>query len=282
VDGILKNNLNGLYTSYLALDKANWCVDAAPSRTKKITGRGPHPEQALRDSDIKAEQDALAVFEAAREKCRAEAGVREVEERKKQEEAENREFAQARGTMEECGCCYDDAPLNRMAHCDADVVHWFCYTCLRRTAEAAIGNSQYHLDCPSIDGCPASFSLDQRALFLDDSLVKALELIEQEAVLRMAGIENLATCPFCRYAAEYPPVEENKEFRCENPECGRVTCRLCREETHIPKTCDEVAKENTLSVRRKVEEAMSAALIRKCNKCELPFLPLSCFRPPVY
>lgn len=279
MDGILKNNLNGLYTSYLALDKADWCADAAPSRTKKITGRGPHPEQALRNSDIKAEQDALAVFEAAREKCRAEAGVREVEERKKQEEAENREFAQARGTMEECGCCYDDAPLNRMAHCDADVVHWFCYTCLRRTAEAAIGNSQYHLDCPSIDGCPASFSLDQRALFLDDSLVKALELIEQEAVLRMAGIENLATCPFCRYAAEYPPVEENKEFRCENPECGRVTCRLCREETHIPKTCDEVAKENTLSVRRKVEEAMSAALIRKCNKCGFPFLPPSLLPP---
>ncbi|KAK3898961.1 hypothetical protein C8A05DRAFT_18530 [Staphylotrichum tortipilum] len=287
VDGILKQNFNGLYTSYLTLDKADWCAKEAPARTKKISARGPHPEQALRDSNVKAEQDALAVFEAAREKCRAEAEAREEEHRKEQEEAENRKFAESTGTMGECGCCYDDVPLNRMAHCDAagDAVHWFCYTCLRRTTEAAIGNSQYHLECPSTDGCDATFAKDQRALFLDDSLVKALELIEQDAVLRMAGIENLATCPFCPYAAEYPPVEENKEFRCENPECGRVSCRLCREETHIPKTCDEVAKENTLSVRRTVEEAMSAALIRKCNKCSTPFIKengcnkMTCVRP---
>lgn len=88
----------------------------------------------------------------------------------------------------------------------------------------------------------------------------------------MAGIENLASCPFCPYAAEYPPIEENHEFKCQAPECQRVSCRLCNLDSHIPKSCEEHAKENGLSLRRQIEEAMSAALIRKCNKCSTPFV----------
>jgi TRIAD3 protein (E3 ubiquitin-protein ligase RNF216) len=103
-------------------------------------------------------------------------------------------------------------------------------------------------------------------------MVIALERNEQEANLRMAGIENLASCPFCPYAAEYPPVEVDKEFRCEAPECERVSCRLCKLESHIPKSCEEHAREVGLSVRRQIEEAMSEALIRKCNKCGTPFV----------
>lgn len=111
-----------------------------------------------------------------------------------------------------------------------------------------------------------------RSIFLDNNTVIALERNEQEAVLRMAGIENLASCPFCPYAAEYPPVDVDREFRCEAPDCGKVSCRLCKLESHIPKSCEEHAKENGLSVRRQIEEAMSAALIRKCNKCGTPFV----------
>lgn len=47
---------------------------------------------------------------------------------------------------------------------------------------------------------------------------------------------------------------------------------MCKLESHIPKSCDEFAKENGLSIRRQIEEAMSAALIRKCNKCATPFV----------
>jgi TRIAD3 protein (E3 ubiquitin-protein ligase RNF216) len=91
-------------------------------------------------------------------------------------------------------------------------------------------------------------------------------------MLLMAAIENLATCPFCQYAAEYPPVEENREFYCLAPDCGKVSCRMCNLESHIPKSCKEHAKDNGLSALRVIEEAMSAALIRKCNKCEAPFV----------
>jgi len=111
-----------------------------------------------------------------------------------------------------------------------------------------------------------------RIQFLDEKTIIALERNEQEAVLRMAGIENLASCPFCPFAAEYPPVEVDREFRCQAPDCEKVSCRLCKLESHIPKSCEENAKENGLSARRQIEEAMSAALIRKCNKCGTPFV----------
>lgn len=111
-----------------------------------------------------------------------------------------------------------------------------------------------------------------RAQFLDDHTRVALERIEQEANIRLAGIENLESCPFCPFAAEYPSVEVDREFRCQDPDCERVSCRLCKLDSHIPKTCEENAKENGLSIRRQIEEAMSAALIRKCNKCGTPFV----------
>jgi TRIAD3 protein (E3 ubiquitin-protein ligase RNF216) len=111
-----------------------------------------------------------------------------------------------------------------------------------------------------------------RNLFLDETTIIALERNEQEANLRMAGIENLASCPFCPYAAEYPPIEVNREFQCQAPDCEKISCRLCKLESHIPKNCEEHAKETGLSIRRQIEEAMSAALIRKCNKCQTPFV----------
>ena len=121
-----------------------------------------------------------------------------------------------------------------------------------------------------MEQCSAGFDQDQRDLFLDAKLQIALGRIEQEAMLRLAGIENLETCPFCPYAAEYPPIEVDKEFRCQNPECEEVVCRLCRKATHIPKTCHEAELENGHSARRIIEEAMSSAMIRKCNKCRRP------------
>jgi len=84
----------------------------------------------------------------------------------------------------------------------------------------------------------------------------------------MAGLDDLASCPFCPYAAECPPPETDKEFRCENPECGIISCRLCNKKSHVPMSCEEAEKEKGFSARREIEEAMSAAVIRTCNKCE--------------
>lgn len=213
-------------------------------------------------------KEALEEFKLARKAGEALVLSLEGHKYREQVELDNLTKAKAEGTMVECGCCFDEIPLNRGIHCNAATIHWFCRDCARRMAESQIGMSKYELTCMSMDGCTGGFCRDQREVFLDNKTTIALERIEQEAVLRLAGIENLASCPFCPYAAEYPPVEVDKEFRCQKPDCEIVSCRLCQRETHIPKSCEEAAQDAGLSARRVIEEAMSAAMIRKCNKCK--------------
>ena len=198
------------------------------------------------------------------------------EEANDRAERENEESARALGTISECGCCFSEYPLNRMVHCSNEgSIHFFCRECAKRNAETEIGQGKYVLVCMSMDGCSAGFDREQRDLFMDANLKIALERIETEHNLRMAGIENLESCPFCPYAAEYPPISEERIFRCVHPDCGLESCRLCNKISHIPKTCKEFAKESGAdSHRRRLEDAMSEALVRKCNKCKTPFIKM--------
>ncbi|RYP21682.1 hypothetical protein DL765_002143 [Monosporascus sp. GIB2] len=265
-----------LFDAYAHMDDVtrNWDDQNPPWQPKKTPTKStnaytPENFSSFDYSSYPAEEKAaLDELRAARE-LRAHKDAKTVAEA---EEQANFARAQMSGQTAECGCCYDEQALNRMAQCDGEMVHFFCGSCLRRQAETQVGYSKYELKCMSMDGCSGGFSYTQRKRFLDKALRTALDRIEQEAVLREAGIESLETCPFCPYAAEYPPVDEDKEFRCEMPGCRRVSCRLCRKETHIPKSCAEVAREEGLTARREIEEAMSEALIRKCNKCRNPFV----------
>ncbi|KAK4188710.1 hypothetical protein QBC35DRAFT_495365 [Podospora australis] len=271
VERAFKSNRDSIFSAYLELDKA--ITERSQNiRFKKVPTKAHNPESAFENSENEAEKEAVREFRVARTACEEEAAKREEEKRKQQEEVDNMERSKEAGEVADCECCYTDFPLNRMVHCNGETVHWFCRECARRMAESQIGLSKYHLNCMSMDGCDSTFDNSQRELFLDEKLTIALDKIEQEAVLRLAGIENLESCPFCSFAAECPPIEEDKEFRCLGPECGIVSCRHCRQETHIPKTCEEASKEHGLSARRVIEEAMSAALIRKCNKCNTPFI----------
>ncbi|KAK0702032.1 hypothetical protein B0T26DRAFT_744932 [Lasiosphaeria miniovina] len=271
---VLKEKNEYLFQTYMALDTAYADGEAnSPFAPKKVPTKPLDIEvEFLGMERHPAYKDALAEFHAAQKICQDKAAIRADKSRQEQEELDNINRAKAGGTMSECGCCFDEFPLNRMVHCNGDEIHWFCRGCTKRMAETEVGLSKYHLACMSMDGCTGGFSRDQREIFLTKDLAAALERIEQEAILRMAGIENLETCPFCPYAAEYPPVEENKEFKCDNPQCEVVSCRLCRQVTHIPKTCEEVVREGGHSARRQIEEAMSKAMIRTCNKCNTPFI----------
>ena len=68
-------------------------------------------------------------------------------------------------------------------------------------------------------------------------------------------------------------------FRCV--QCRVHSCRNCRVKSHHPMSCEREIKsyamlmleyQSTLSAKHVVEEAMTAALVRKCNKCAKPFL----------
>lgn len=272
-------NGNCLYPAFLQVAATVASSNNRPpyrkkSRVTQIPGRYDVDALAdrIRTCADQGEREALEEFVALREVQAKQHAQSEAERKREEAERTNLQIAVLEGNVADCGCCFVEYALNRMVHCDGETLHWFCRDCARTMAETQIGLSKYRLDCMSTDGCAGGFAMDQKEIFLDKHSMTALDRIEQEAVLREAGIENLETCPQCPFAAEYPPIEEDKEFRCLNPDCAVTSCRSCRKETHVPKTCAEAALDNGHSARHEIEEAMSAALIRTCNKCSAPFI----------
>ena len=281
-----------IYTAYQSIAEAERLWDPNnPSynklkQTRKVKNYHPQtveekladpevpPDQKRAYSELKDVRIGRAKWEAKlAAKRQREADEAAAKKKYEDDEAANLELAIKEGTMEDCGCCYDEFPRNRMVHCNNESIwHYFCTRCARLHAETQIGSAKYELQCMSTDVCEAGYSVTQRQLFLDANLTTALDRIEAETVLRLAGIENLASCPFCSYAAEYPPIEHERLFHCQRESCAKTSCRLCQKESHIPKTCKENAKDIGLDVRREVEEAMTAALVRLCNKCKGPFI----------
>lgn len=173
------------------------------------------------------------------------------------------------GTLVECQCCFAEVLPDRTVPCDGDEIHLFCNSCVKHKAEVQVGLMQYELKCFDTSGCQAGFSIKLVRKVIGDKLMKRLEDLQQQDEIAKASIDGLEECPFCEFKAICPPVEQNKEFTCLNSDCEKVSCRLCKEDTHIPQTCEEAKKERGLEVRHTVEEAMTAALIRKCPKCGL-------------
>ncbi|KAF4981330.1 hypothetical protein FZEAL_2863 [Fusarium zealandicum] len=282
IQKLLSDNGHLLLPTFLALNETILTAqqeDADPpwkwkkSSSPLITKYSPeHLDVSIENCIDPDERGIMEELRAAREV--QDFKMQQIQDRQEAKDSElrNMEEAMASGEVAECQCCFVEFPLNRLIHCDGDSMHLFCVDCARRNAETQIGLSKYELECMSTEGCQAGFCLSERQKFLDEKLTSALDRIEQEAVLRMAGLKDLATCPFCPYAAEYPPIKDNREFTCLAPHCGIVSCRLCSAESHIPKSCEEVAREKGIDMRREVEEAMTAALIRICNKCQTPFI----------
>ena len=80
--------------------------------------------------------------------------------------------------------------------------------------------------------------------------------------------KGLESCPFCEYC-EVPP-ETERIFRCQNPECSKISCRQCREVNHAPLRCEEVAMKQRL--HNYVETKMTEALMRQCPACKRNFV----------
>ncbi|KAG9186473.1 E3 ubiquitin-protein ligase RNF216 [Alternaria panax] len=174
--------------------------------------------------------------------------------------------------MGECACCFDDVPLNRMISCNGDIAHFYCVNCPRQQIETQMGQSRCRPKCFGVDDCNGTFTRRQLQQVLSDTTFERLEHMQQREDLEAAGLDFLSECSFCDFKMECLPVEVDKEFRCENPKCGKTSCRLCEKESHIPLSCEEFKKDGQITLRHIVEEAMSAALIRRCNKCKHPFI----------
>lgn len=148
-------------------------------------------------------------------------------------------------------------------------IEWFCVDCARRNAEEVIGKAQYDIRCMSMQPCGAGFPQQERRKFLDSNLSRALDRYELREILASADIESLSHCPFCDFAAIYPPIESAEEFHCQHPECGIISCRICHKKSHKPRSCISIARaQGRPTSLQRIQEAKSKALIRMCNKCE--------------
>ena len=140
--------------------------------------------------------------------------------------------------------------------------------------QVAIGEGKTALTC--LGGqCDATFPMTVLQKALKANLFSKWLSRIQIAELEKADIKGLEQCPFCAFATimDDTPPEQNKLFVCQNPECGKNSCRLCKEVSHIPLSCKE-AKEDTDETRKRIfiENKMSEAMIRKCWKCSKPLI----------
>ncbi|KAI4470730.1 ubiquitin conjugating enzyme 7 interacting protein-related [Holotrichia oblita] len=175
--------------------------------------------------------------------------------------------ARKNGQFYVCNCCYDEEVKPRdLGTCENGCV--FCKSCIQRSVEIVYGQGK--LVFPCLLDCSFDFSMQTLEDILPRKFYEKISQKKQIEEIKAAQIENLEICPFCDFAMI--PVQDDKIFRCQNSQCLKETCRLCKKITHLPLRCDETSKPDEIQKRIYIENKMSEALIRICYKCGLNFI----------
>ncbi|KAI0031734.1 hypothetical protein K488DRAFT_33878, partial [Vararia minispora EC-137] len=200
-----------------------------------------------------------------------------LEKRKFEAEAQDAELAQELEDEDsgiECGCCFTTYPFSKMIQCPE--AHLFCSDCVTSYASTRLGEQNHQITCMDQGGCTAPFTDGELRRVLPSKLLQLYERVRQHRDVEAAELEGLEECPFCDFKAVFDQdPDTDKLFRCQNEECSRVTCRKCKKEDHLPKTCEEADEDKKLEGKHAVEEAMTKALTRNCPKCQkgIHFVP---------
>ena len=174
----------------------------------------------------------------------------------------------------DCGCCFTSSPASVQVTCDQG--HAFCQSCVKRYVNFIVsGEGSSSFVCMS-DGCSAGFSTSSLH-FVEPRRLKQLEERQQsedvaKALAFSSTDEQLHQCPFCDFKCVIP--NGNKVFECHNPSCKKQSCKLCKKiwEGHLGLPCDEVEAKDESDLRTRTEEAMTKAVVRRCLKCNTPFI----------
>jgi TRIAD3 protein (E3 ubiquitin-protein ligase RNF216) len=179
----------------------------------------------------------------------------------------------------ECSCCFEEVPIDDMVAC-RDEGHLFCSTCLQTYVENQVfGNGNLgvsrvtkklvlELECFHGDGCSSDFDGAFLEKALPSRVLGKLNEVQGQVNIEQAGLANVLKCPKCSFKAVLDTAQ--KVFSCPVESCQFVSCRYCGEVSHIPLPCEQAKKQT--KGRLTVEEAMSAAIIRKCPNCKQEFV----------
>ena len=208
-------------------------------------------------------------FQAARQQQHREETRQKRQKDEEESEAQNFTLHQLQGSLVDCQCCFNEAPINRAVNCENDDTHFFCNKCIGTRAKEQIGALKHEMMCMDTSGCGAELSREALAQALPIKILDKIAEIQQLAEIKAAGLDGLEQCPFCDYQAVCPPVDADTLFECLNPDCEKVSCRKCKEESHVPRSCEEAKKRKGLSSRHAIEEARSEAMMRSCPRCKV-------------
>jgi len=179
------------------------------------------------------------------------------------------EDAKENGALLECMVCFDDEVLLEEAcYCTNDI-HWFCRDCVVTGSLVKIGENETRIKCFT-EQCDGEISLATLKLVLPAKTYERFAEKRAYSDIQAADIEGLHECPFCNYQVIIP--ESERLITCKNPECGKISCKDCKEENHLPLRCEEVEKNDEVKARTKVEDAMTEAMVRECPTCKKRFL----------
>jgi TRIAD3 protein (E3 ubiquitin-protein ligase RNF216) len=116
-----------------------------------------------------------------------------------------------------------------MAQCTD--THLFCTSCVTSYVSTQLGEQNSSLRCMDLSGCKMTFPDSELRRILPEKLFGLYEHIRQRREIDLAGLEGLEECPFCDFKVVIDvDFEVDKVLRCQNEECGKVSCRKCKEE----------------------------------------------------
>jgi IBR domain, a half RING-finger domain len=211
-------------------------------------------------------------FQAARQHQHREETRQKRQKADEEAEANNFKLCEMQGSLVDCQCCFNEAPINRVVNCENDETHFFCNKCICIRAKEQIGGLKHEMICMDTSGCRAELSKEALSRALPVKISDKLAEIQQLAEIKAAGLDGLEQCPFCDYQAVCAPVDVDTVFECLNPDCEKVSCRKCKEKSHVPRSCEEAKKDKGLSARHAIEEARSEAMMRSCPRCKVKII----------
>nr|CAH7748729.1 unnamed protein product [Callosobruchus chinensis] len=209
-------------------------------------------------------EDILMLQELAYIEHRAE--ILDYVQKKKQDEAQRRQYAIDNGLTLTCQCCFMEGLMIEEAFtCDKDCS--FCAECIQKSCELKLGEENIKFPC--LADCGSQFAWTTLQAALPPTLFSKLSQRCTESEIRAAGIK-LDSCPSCNFTNIID--EQYTSFQCLNPDCMKETCRLCKEPSHLPLRCNEVEKDEEVKARLHIENKMTDAMLRTCWRCNRKFI----------
>ena len=184
----------------------------------------------------------------------------ELDKKKIDEENQIIENARLDGSLIECGCCFNEIPIDRCLQCPDG--HLFCSNCVQTSINVAIVEGKSNIKCLSMNGCNQEIPITELKRLIPEITIQKLIQTEVMNEIYQSGLENIHKCFHCGALFEFSGSEIMK---CNI--CNKETCIKCKKESHRGITCEEFKIKNNNSI----EEKMNEAIIRECPKCNTRF-----------